>query len=69
MQKLTGLPSTYELVDETGPDHRKEFTMAVFVRDKEYGRGSGASKKLASQLAAENALVRIQQDPSLLEGG
>ena len=69
VQKLTGLPSTYELVDETGPDHQKEFTMAVFVRDKEYGRGSGASKKLASQLAAENALVRIQQDPSLLEGG
>ena len=69
VQKLTGLPSTYELVDETGPDHQKEFTMAVFVRDKEYGRGSGASKKLASQLAAENALVRIQQDPSLFEGG
>jgi len=69
VQKLTGLPSTYELVDETGPDHQKEFTMAVFVRDEEYGRGSGASKKLASQLAAENALVRIQQDPSLLEGG
>ena len=69
VQKLTGLPSTYELVDETGPDHQKEFTMAVFVRDKEYGRGSGVSKKLASQLAAENALVRIQQDPSLLEGG
>ncbi len=67
VQKLTGLPSTYELVDETGPDHQKEFTMAVFVRDKEYGRGSGASKKLASQLAAESALVRIQQDPSLLE--
>ena len=67
VQKLTGLTSTYELVNETGPDHQKEFTMAVFVRDKEYGRGSGASKKLASQLAAESALVRIQQDPSLLE--
>ena len=69
VQKITGLPSTYELVDEKGPDHQKEFTMAVFVKDKEYGRGSGASKKLASQLAAENALLRIQQNPSLLEGG
>ena len=69
VQKLTGLPAIYELVDETGPDHQKEFTMAVFVRDNEYGRGIGASKKLASQLAAENALVRIQRDPSLLEGG
>ena len=41
--------------------------MAVFVRKKECGRGSGASKKLASQLAAENALLQIQQDPSFLE--
>ena len=69
VQKLTGLPSTYELVDETGPDHQKEFTMAVFVREKEYGRGTGASKKLASQLAAENALIRIQHNPSLLNEG
>ena len=69
VQKITGIPSTYKLVDETGPDHQKEFTMAVFVREKEFARGSGASKKLASQLAAENALVRIQQDPSMLEGG
>ena len=67
VQKLTGFPSTYELVAETGPDHQKEFTMAVFVRDKEYGRGIGASKKLASQLAAEKALVRIQHDTSLLQ--
>ena len=67
VQKITGLPSTYELVDESGPDHQKEFTMAVFVKDEEYGRGSGASKKIASQLAAENALVRILQDPSLLK--
>ena len=67
VQKLTGFPSTYELVAETGPDHQKEFTMAVFVKDKEYGRGIGASKKLASQLAAEKALVKILHDPSLLQ--
>ena len=69
VQKITGLPSTYELVYEKGPDHQKEFTMAVFVRDKEYGRGIGASKKIASQLAAENALVKIQNDPLLLVKG
>jgi dsRNA-specific ribonuclease len=40
--------------------------MAVFIRERECGRGRGASKKLASQLAAENALLRIQQDPSFL---
>ncbi|MCH2266455.1 MAG: ribonuclease III [SAR324 cluster bacterium] len=67
VQKLFGIPSTYELMEESGPDHEKNFTMAVFVRKKECGRGSGASKKLASQLAAENALLQIQQDPSFLE--
>ena len=54
VQKLTGLPSTYELVDETGPDHQKEFTMAVFVRDKEYGRGSGASSVRIHRRGAES---------------
>ena len=66
VQKIIGVPSTYELVEESGPDHEKVFTMAVFIREKECGRGRGASKKLASQLAAENALLRIQQEPSLL---
>ena len=66
VQKIIGVPSTYELVEESGPDHEKVFTMAVFVRERECGRGRGASKKLASQLAAENALLRIQQDPSFL---
>ena len=66
VQKIIGVPSTYELVEEAGPDHEKVFTMAVFIRERECGRGRGASKKLASQLAAENALLRIQQDPSFL---
>jgi ribonuclease-3 len=54
-------------MEESGPDHEKEFTMAVFVKEKECGRGIGASKKLASQLAAENALLRIQDEPSFLQ--
>jgi len=67
VQKIMGIPSTYELVEESGPDHEKEFTMAVYVKEKEYGRGRGASKKLASQLAAEKALLRIQEDISFLQ--
>ena len=67
VQKIMGIPSTYELVEESGPDHEKEFTMAVYVKEKEYGRGRGASKKLASQLAAEKVLLSIQEDPSFLQ--
>jgi ribonuclease-3 len=64
---LFGIPSTYELMEESGPDHEKEFTMAVYVKEKECGRGIGSSKKLASQLAAENALLRIKEEPSFLQ--
>ena len=67
VQKIFGIASTYELVEETGPDHEKEFTMAVFINEKEYGRGIGASKKLASQLAAENALQKILNKSSFIE--
>ena len=67
VQKIFGFPSTYELKGESGPDHEKEFTMAVFVKGKECGRGIGGSKKMASQLAAENALLRIQEEPSFLQ--
>jgi len=63
VQKLMGVHSTYELIEESGPDHEKEFTIAVFVSEKEYGRGRGASKKIASQFAAEKALLRLLEEP------
>ena len=67
VQKMFGIASTYKLVEETGPDHEKEFTMAVIIKEKEYGRGRGASKKLASQIAAENALYQITNESSFVE--
>ena len=67
VQKILGEPSTYKVIEESGPDHDKEFTMAVFVREKECGRGVGATKKMASQIAAENALLRIKEEPSFLQ--
>jgi len=67
VQKMFGIPSTYKLIEETGPDHEKEFTMAVFIHEKEYGRGRGASKKLASQIAAEKGLQQIVNESSFVE--
>ena len=37
----------YELVSESGPDHRKLFTMRVLVDEAEWGVGSGTSKQAA----------------------
>ncbi|MBQ9923518.1 MAG: ribonuclease III [Clostridia bacterium] len=48
----------YELVSESGPDHKKEFTMRVLVDDIEWGVGSGPSKQAAGQAAAQMAMER-----------
>jgi ribonuclease III len=40
---------------ESGPDHAKQFTAEVVVADEVIGRGSGASKKVAEQIAAQQA--------------
>lgn len=49
----------YEIIDQTGPDHCKEFEAAVFVDDTLYGQGSGSSKKEAEQEAAQDALEKL----------
>ena len=50
----------YQVLEEKGPDHDKKFTMAVFVKGKEWGRGSGTTKKEAEQNAAKMALEKLK---------
>lgn len=52
----------YEIVNETGPAHNKEFTVEVKIDDIIYGRGIAGSKKEAEQLAAKDALKKAQND-------
>ena len=49
----------YRVDKETGPDHRKEFTIHAIVNDKVCGEGKGYSKKMAQQNAARNALQKL----------
>ncbi len=51
----------YVLTGENGPDHRKTFEVDVRVGDVVYGHGSGQSKKAAEQVAAYQAIHRMQQ--------
>lgn len=55
-----GLGSLMYSVTSTGPDHDKQFTATVTVRDIEYGTGVGRSKKEAEQKAAEQAWQALQ---------
>lgn len=46
----------YELLDETGPEHDKEFQVQVRLGRKILAKGFGHSRKSAEQMAAYNAL-------------
>lgn len=58
-QKKFHITPTYEVIDESGPDHSKIFTIAVIVNDEKIGTGTGSSKKEAQQGAAEDAMSRL----------
>ncbi len=47
---------SYKVVDEKGPPHNKTFYVEVYFNDLLLGKGVGASKKRAEQMAAKDAL-------------
>ncbi|MGH9804035.1 MAG: ribonuclease III [Candidatus Acidiferrales bacterium] len=49
----------YETVETRGPEHRKSFTIELWVGGQCLGRGHGATKKAAEQQAAHQALDRL----------
>ncbi len=55
-QEMTGTTPTYKTLKESGPDHDKNFSVAVMVGGEVYGEGQGRSKQAAEQAAAANAL-------------
>ena len=51
----------YRVIDESGPDHDKTFTVGAFVGGREMGRGIGPSKQSAQQEAAREALLAYRR--------
>ncbi|HPG38294.1 MAG TPA: ribonuclease III [bacterium] len=49
----------YIIEEENGPDHLKEFTVAVIIDGKRLGSGHGHSKKDAEQKAARESLQQL----------
>jgi ribonuclease III len=50
---------SYEVIAATGPPHRRTFEVVAVVDSERVGSGEGRSKKAAEQLAAEQALARL----------
>jgi len=59
IQVRPGQTHVYDIIDETGPDHDKTFTVEVKLNGKPFGTGKGKNKKSAEQAAAKAAIYNI----------
>lgn len=59
--QMLGLPTPrYAIIDTTGPEHAKVFTIEASIGDSLVSRAQGSSKKAASQQAAERLLEELK---------
>jgi len=69
LQEITqahfGVVPEYKLISATGPDHRKEFEIGVYIHDKEYARAKGKSKKAAQQEGARITIEKLKKELNL----
>lgn len=63
-QSSMQITPTYHLLQESGPDHAKSFTVEVRIGDQVMGQGHDRSKRGAEQAAAEQALETLSATPA-----
>jgi ribonuclease-3 len=61
-QEKFKITPSYSVVKEEGPDHKKEFTVGVFLHNKKIAEGKGWSKQEAEIDAAKNALEGLKKN-------
>ena len=57
-QEIFNITPHYKLLDEKGPDHKKTFTVGLYIEKKLITKGSGTSKQEAEVDAAEVGLKK-----------
>ncbi len=55
-QERAGITPAYKVIEESGPDHKKNFTVGIFLGNEMIAKGQGSSKQEAEEQAAKNAL-------------
>ena len=58
---LFGSIPEYRMIKQEGEEHRKTFTVEVYIAGERLGTGYGKSKKEAETLAAREALHKLQE--------
>ena len=61
LQKNGEVKIVYNIIDEKGPDHEKEFTAEVECDGKKLATGTGSSKKHAEMEAAKKAIEKLEK--------
>ncbi|MBI5139300.1 ribonuclease III [Candidatus Nomurabacteria bacterium] len=56
-QEFIGVTPMYKVLNESGPDHDKHFTVGIYFSKDLIAEGKGKSKQEAEQKAAENAVT------------
>jgi ribonuclease III len=57
-QEKVGITPSYEVLNEWGPDHARQFKVGIFLGKELVAEGEGPSKQEAQQVAAEAALKK-----------
>ncbi len=61
-QGVIGVLPDYRVIRQEGEEHKKVFTIEVFIQGQSYGRGVGKSKKDAQMAAAREALSKMTHE-------
>ena len=56
-QEKLGYTPTYEILNQSGPDHDKTFSVGAYLGTEKVATGEGRSKQEAEQDAAQKALA------------
>ena len=56
-QEENQITPTYQIIDQSGPDHDKVFVVGAYIGQEKIATGEGRSKQEAEQAAAEKALT------------
>lgn len=57
-QKKFRLAPIYKIISAKGPEHKKTFTVNVYLKQKVMGQGIGLTKQAAQQQAAKSAIIK-----------
>lgn len=58
-QATYGSTPKYDVIEISGPDHDRRFTVQVSVDSRPWGAGIGRSKQIAAQAAADEAMKNV----------